>query len=159
MAYESCRGVVLCFRLVFSCRSLQATVRAPAVLACRPRHKRTPTDAVPAPPAPTLTWWRKQCCQPWHPLSRERRQRRPLPPECVPSIIATLSRTNIYITQTNDISSLLNVFCIATHGPLRGCVTDAPLRPCRTVFNNKVQWHQHQADVLRMHALRRWGGV
>jgi hypothetical protein len=27
------------------------------------------------------------------------------------------------------------------------------------IFGNPVHWHQHQADVLRMHALRRWGGI
>ena len=29
----------------------------------------------------------------------------------------------------------------------------------RAVFGRPVKWHQHQADVIRMHALRRWGGV
>eukprot|EP00960_Hanusia_phi_P045487 757273-Hanusia_phi.AAC.1 len=29
----------------------------------------------------------------------------------------------------------------------------------RQVFGNKIDWYQHQTDVIRLHALRKWGGV
>ena len=37
--------------------------------------------------------------------------------------------------------------------------TVLPITRPVSVMGNPVTWAQHQADVVRLHALRRWGGV
>ena len=34
-----------------------------------------------------------------------------------------------------------------------------PIGAPSAIYGRPVQWHQHQADVIRMQALRRWGGI
>ena len=70
----------------------------------------------------------------------------------VRSTVNHIKPERIYL-HTNDMDFLRGCADIQDH------VTVVKAAIPRRVFGNRVDWYQHQADILRLHALRKWGGV